>query len=202
MGQITKSGIVLITYPSGESDQIVKILTETEGVYSLIGKYSRKSKRRFAGGFEPFDWGKFEITDKGSGLSPINNFSRTKSFRRIREDFSSLALASLVCEATHHMVPERTEEEIEIYYCVVNAISTINEQLPLKDKLKDLFKALAALLHYQGIGIEKDLRSPSLNHLINLLDRIEEYSEKQLKTRNEIDGILSKIKAEHSLLVA
>lgn len=120
-------GIILRSYPFGESDAIYRILTPTHGKISAIAKGVKRSKRRFASPPEPFDCGRMELV-KGRGELPLlQGFVPTRTFRAIRESLNLFQAACILSESFDAMLQEHsTEHASELYHTALDGLELMS----------------------------------------------------------------------------
>lgn len=108
LSKFTCRGIVLVKYPVRESDLILSLLTAEQGKLSAVGKGARNSKRRFMGGVDLFDCGRFEFQPlKGNGsLHLLCGFEDREVWLGLRKNLSCFALAAFCLELTELFAAE------------------------------------------------------------------------------------------------
>lgn len=107
MSTISTSGILLRRIEYGDHDLIVTLLTLDYGKISLMAKYARKSKKRFAGTLELFS----EMTlvaalPRKGGLPVLKEASLQQPFASIREQPLKTAYASYWTELVFSWLEE------------------------------------------------------------------------------------------------
>ncbi len=126
MREFQQFGIVLRAIPVREADLLLTILTSHQGRISATARAARKSQKRFAGGCDLLDCGKFTLTKKSSnGFLSVSGIEDRRSWGTLRENLDSFLCGS---------------------YCAELALLFALENDPeASNYLKPLFKTLQAL---------------------------------------------------------
>ena len=107
---ITTNGLVVHSYPSGNSDRIVHILTEDHGRLSVMVKGSSKPKGSTAP-LQLFTYGNYELYQgHGGDLYWYRGGSVLNSFYELTSDIVSVSLASYLCDVARDLTPEEASE--------------------------------------------------------------------------------------------
>lgn len=105
--------IVLRTWPFGESDRIVSMLTEDHGKITGIAKGAKRSRKRFANSLEPFSIVMLRFQDRPhSGLAFILACELQSSYKRLVASLEKIAYASYFVEITEGLIGEREENRL------------------------------------------------------------------------------------------
>jgi len=202
------TGITIHTQPYGEADLILRILTSECGKVTALARSARKSKKRFPGSFDLFDSGYFELrTSTRASLSPghrsdgsqrmqtVESFSRTHSFRRLREDLNLMILASFLCECFDLVVQEHSEDGgSELYEVLHLALSSLSEAVDLKESLRIVHITVSSLLSQSGFMDATGSPAPSANGLRLLVSQIEDLKERPLHTKEPLLEVLDQLR--------
>ncbi len=90
-------GIVLRTYPFGDSHKVVILATPARGKVRCVAKGVRKTKSRFGGRLEPFTVIE-AVLYEGRELDTITQVEVVDAFPRLREDLDALTIAGIMAE--------------------------------------------------------------------------------------------------------
>lgn len=104
-GAVKTRAIVLNALTYGESDLIVTLLSEDEGVIKIFAKGAAKSRKRFAGCFEPFTLISAGLRVKDDGLSKIDSADIIKAHYGIRESLERISAGAVMLEAAATLEP-------------------------------------------------------------------------------------------------
>ncbi|HWO40238.1 MAG TPA: DNA repair protein RecO [Candidatus Eisenbacteria bacterium] len=100
--------IVLRTWPFGESDLIVSLLTEDHGKLRGIAKGAKRSRKRFANCLEPFSLVTLRFQERlHGGLALIVGCELQSAHRRLASSLEKIAYASYFVEITEGLIGER-----------------------------------------------------------------------------------------------
>lgn len=91
-------GIVLRSYPFGEADRVVVILSPNFGKIRAVAKGVRKTKSRFGGRLEPFTHVDLLLYE-GRNLDTITQVSVIEAFPHLRGDLDRVLAAGTMVEA-------------------------------------------------------------------------------------------------------
>jgi DNA repair protein RecO (recombination protein O) len=106
MGLRHDQGIVLRSFPFGEADRVVVLLSPNHGKVRAVAKGIRKTKSRFGGRLEPFTQVDLVLYE-GRNLDTITQVSVIEAFPRLRADLERVLAAGAMVEAVDAVVQER-----------------------------------------------------------------------------------------------
>lgn len=187
-------GIIVRTYPYGESDIICRVITSARGKACLIAKHARSSKKRFPSSLDIFDSGIFEVKNGKGSMHVILSFKPRAIFRRTRENLDKLVAASVLCESFDLLVHEEFEGGLEYFETLSLGLQAIEESDDLKEIMRALFLSLRGLLSYSGFFRPETELGPSANNLLLLLNKVEESAEKELTSKTELGRTIQRMR--------
>lgn len=98
-------GIVLRSYPFGDADRVVVLLSPNHGKIRTVAKGVRKTKSRFGGRLEPFTHVDLVLYE-GRSLDTITQVAVLEPFPRLREDLDAVVAAGTMVEAADAVAQE------------------------------------------------------------------------------------------------
>ena len=98
-------GIVLRSFPFGEADRVVVILSPNHGKLRTVAKGIRKTKSRFGGRLEPFTHVDLVLYE-GRNLDTITQVSVIETFPHLRDDLDRVMAAGTMVEAVDAVASE------------------------------------------------------------------------------------------------
>ncbi len=157
-------GIVLRSYPFGEADRVVVLLSPNRGKLRTVAKGVRKTKSRFGGRLEPFSHVDLVVYE-GRNLDTITQATLIEPYPHLRTDLDRVMLAGTMVEVAD-MVAGEDEPELRLFLLLQRGLRVLDrEEEPHPDLLTAyLLKAAAAigmapaLDHCAGCGRTDDLR--------------------------------------------
>ena len=109
--------IVLRSWPYGESDKIVCLLTENYGKVSGIAKGAKRSRKRFANALEAFSLVDLRFQDRSySSLVFLLSADLTVAFKRLDTSLEKITLASYLVEIVDGLIRERDENPLIFHH--------------------------------------------------------------------------------------
>ncbi len=105
MAIVHDQGIVLRSYPFGEADRVVVILSPNSGKVRTVAKGVRKTKSRFGGRLEPFTHVDL-ILYEGRNLDTITQVAVLEPFPNLRNDLDAVVAAGTMVEAADAVAQE------------------------------------------------------------------------------------------------
>lgn len=98
-------GIVLRSFPFGEADRVVVILSPNHGKLRTVAKGIRKTKSRFGGRLEPFTHVDLVLYE-GRNLDTITQVAVIETFAHVRDDLDRVMAAGTMVEAVDAVASE------------------------------------------------------------------------------------------------
>lgn len=159
---ITANGLVVRSYPSGNSDRIIHILTEDRGRLSVMvkGGASKRMGKTYAS-TQLFTYGNYELyRGRGGDLYWYRGGSVLSSFYGLSGDVASVALAAYLCDVAADMIPEETNEADSglLLKDLLNSLYVLSRRMKSPTLVKAVFELRAASL----MGYRPDLSGCSL----------------------------------------
>jgi DNA repair protein RecO (recombination protein O) len=126
--QYRDTGVVLRTYPLGDADRIVVLLTADHGKVRAVAKGVRKTKSRFGGRLEPLSHVSLLVRE-GRSLDLVVQAETIDHFRAVREDLDRLTRGAALLEVCDQLAQER-EPATRLYQMLVGALRTLAAGAP------------------------------------------------------------------------
>ena len=124
-------GIVLRSYPFGEADRVVVILSPNHGKLRTVAKGVRKTKSRFGGRLEPFSHVDLVLYE-GRNLDTITQVSLIEPFHKIRSDLERVIAAGTMVEVAD-AVAQEDEPTLRLYLLLHRGLKALNVDEPHPD---------------------------------------------------------------------
>lgn len=141
------SGIVLRSYPFGEADKIVVLLSPLHGKLRTVAKGVRKTKSRFGARLESF----MEVDVvlyEGRNLDLITQAELRTAFPALRSDLAAVSAASTMAEVVD-AVAQENEPSIALYELFRTGLTALDAGSTSTDVLTAF---LLQLLQVQGLA--------------------------------------------------
>ncbi|MEX2571373.1 MAG: DNA repair protein RecO [Gemmatimonadota bacterium] len=114
MPPVKTRALILHSFAFGDTSRILRLLTPSYGLRSVIAKGAQRPRSRFGGILEPFTEGEAAfILREGRDLLTLSEFSLIRSRQGIGRDLTAFAGASLVAEIA---LRAATEEPLELLF--------------------------------------------------------------------------------------
>ncbi len=156
-------GIVLRSFPLGEADRIVVMLSPNHGKVRAVAKGVRKTKSRFGGRLEPFSHVDLVLYE-GRSLDIITQASVIEAFPALRSDLDRVLAASTMVEAVD-AVSQEGESAHRAFLLLQRGLKAL-EAGPLHPdlvaafllKIADVVGVAPALDHCAGCGTREGVK--------------------------------------------
>lgn len=146
------SGVVISSTPYRESDLILEILFEGVGKRSVIARGARKSKRRFFGGIEIFESGKFLLSpSKNKGILQIDGISDRTYLEGLRKNLFAFQGASLLIEVAAKLIPEEDHEAATLLPLILKLLRYLSSNTDKLQCMALLSYGILEICKYAGI---------------------------------------------------
>ncbi len=113
MGIRHDQGIVLRSFPFGEADKVVVLLSPNNGKLRTVAKGIRKTKSRFGGRLEPFSHVDLVLYE-GRNLDTITQVSMIEPFHDLRSDLDRVVAAGTMVEVAD-AVAQENESSVRLF---------------------------------------------------------------------------------------
>lgn len=163
MAIVHDQGIVLRSYPFGEADRVVVLLSPNNGKLRTVAKGVRKTKSRFGGRLESFAHVDLVLYE-GRNLGTITQVTLIDAHSAIRADLDKVVAAGSMVEVVD-AVAQENESSLRMFLLLQRGLRELDQTVELHPDLVSAFllKAAAviglapALDHCAGCGSEDDL---------------------------------------------
>ena len=176
MGLRHDQGIVLRSYPFGEADRVVVLLSPNHGKIRTVAKGVRRTKSRFGGRLEPFTHVDLVLYE-GRNLDTITQVAVLEHYPRLRADLDAVVAAGTMVEAAD-AVAQEDEAAIRLFLLLQRGLKTLENGERSPDlitsfllKLADVVGVAPSLLQCASCGRGEELRRFSFGGGGSICDR-------------------------------
>ena len=169
-------GIVLRSYPFGEADRVVVLLSPNNGKIRTVAKGIRKTKSRFGGRLEPFTHVDMVLYE-GRNLDTITQVAVIEPFPRLRASLDAVVAAGTMVEAAD-AVAQEDESSMRLFLLLHRGLRALEAGQSGADlitsyllKLADVVGVAPSLLLCASCGRVEDLHRFSFGGGGALCDR-------------------------------
>jgi DNA repair protein RecO (recombination protein O) len=163
MGIRHDQGIVLRSFPFGEADKVVVLLSPNKGKLRTVAKGVRKTKSRFGGRLEPFSHVDLVLYE-GRNLDTITQVSMIEPFHDLRVDLDSVVAAGTMVEIAD-AVAQENESSVRLFLLLQRGLRALDAGPQHPDlltafllKAAETIGVAPALDQCAGCGRTDDLR--------------------------------------------
>lgn len=136
-----EQGIVLRTYPFGDSHKVVVLATPDRGKVRCVAKGVRKTSSRFGGRLEPFTVIRVVLYE-GRELDTITQVDVLEAFPRLREDLDGVAIAGVMAEVIDQVMYQ-DEPSHDLFTLFRKALGAVDRGMRGPDLLSLFFLRVA-----------------------------------------------------------
>ncbi|MDX1468716.1 MAG: DNA repair protein RecO [Acidimicrobiia bacterium] len=169
-------GIVLRSYPFGDADRVVVLLSPNRGKIRTVAKGVRKTKSRFGGRLEPFTHVDLVLYE-GRNLDTITQAAVLEPFPRLREDLDAVVAAGTMVEAVD-AVAQEDEAAMRLFLLLQRGLKALERGQRSTDlitsyllKLADVVGVAPALAQCASCGRHDDIHRFSFGGGGSVCDR-------------------------------
>ena len=143
-------GIVLRSYPFGEADRVVVLLSPTRGKMRTVAKGVRKTKSRFGGRLEPFTHVDLVVYE-GRQLDTITQATVIEPFAHLRLDLERVMAAGTMVEGVD-AVAQENENSNRLFLLLLRGLKALDQGGGGRDLVSAFLLKLAGV-----VGVEPAL---------------------------------------------
>jgi DNA repair protein RecO (recombination protein O) len=162
MALYNDQGIVLRSYPFGEADKVVIILSPNRGKLRTVAKGVRKTKSRFGGRLETLTHVDLVLYE-GKNLDMITQVSIIEAFPTLRGDLDRVVAAGTMIEVAD-FVAQEDEPTLRLFLLLQRGLRALDGDDPHPDlvaayllKAAEIIGVAPALTHCAGCGVHDGL---------------------------------------------
>jgi DNA repair protein RecO (recombination protein O) len=144
MGLRHDQGIVLRSYPFGDADRVVVLLSPNQGKIRTVAKGVRKTKSRFGGRLEPFTHVDLVLYE-GRNLDTITQVAMLEPFPRLRGDLDAVVAAGTMVEAAD-AVAQEGESSIRLFLLLHRGLRALEQGQRSPDLITSFLLKLAEVV--------------------------------------------------------
>ncbi len=142
MGLRHDQGIVLRSYPFGEADRVVVLLSPNHGKLRTVAKGIRKTKSRFGGRLEPFTHVDLVVYE-GRNLDTITQVSVIEPHAGARSSLKRVMAAGTLVEVAD-AVAQEDESAVRLFLLLKRGLGSLNDAASVHPDLVSAFLVQAA----------------------------------------------------------
>ncbi len=142
---ITTDGLITRSYPAGEHDRLVHLVTPDRGRLGVMVKGGQSKSNRFAPITQLFTYGNYELYRRGE-LYWLRGGSVNHSFYRLTQDLTHMALGTYLCDITSELTDEGEDSTADLLRMLLNALYVLEKGTHAPVVVKGVFELRAAAL--------------------------------------------------------
>ncbi|MCX0290479.1 DNA repair protein RecO [Lactobacillus kullabergensis] len=147
------NGIIFKRQKYHEADLLAKIMTEKNGIITLLARGALKAKSKLGASLLNFSYGTYVIYSSGHGLSALRTYKNVKQFDGLYDDLIKNAYASFILDLIDHAFIEY--QNLGRYYDLANfALQKINSGTD-----PEMITQIVQMQLLAAYGVEPELRS-------------------------------------------
>ncbi len=142
---ITTDGLITRSYPAGEHDRVIHLVTPEHGRLSVMVKGGQSKKNPHAAITQSFTYGNYELYHKSGEMYWLRGGSVLHSFYELTSDLTSMALATYLCDVTSEVTGEGESADL-ILRMILNTLHAISSGQKSPTLIKGVFELRAAAM--------------------------------------------------------
>ena len=117
MKTLHTAGIIIQSTAVRESDSMLALLSRDAGRISVLARTARRSQKRFMGGLDLFDCGKFDLRAARSAGGPWNleQITQREQWPALRADLDKFSVASYCLDLTLQFAQEGEPDSAQLF---------------------------------------------------------------------------------------
>lgn len=179
-------GVIIKAFESGDRDLVLHVLSEERGRVSILAKNARGSKGKFGRKIDLFEYGRFELNESSRGLLLLKAFHAENLHKSLRTNLDKFIAASALMDIVDLLFREELPLHSETWAILELSLRALDESKTTRETLRVLCLATAKLMGCAGIHDTSKLDEPSARELKYLFHKVEEFAEKELKSKSSV----------------
>ncbi len=153
-GPVIVTGMILASYPSGDYDRRVVMLTKDRGKITAFARGARRQGSRLLAATEQFCFGNFKVFE-GRDAYNLTEASVTNYFEELRSDFDGACLGMYFLEFADYYTRENNDE-IEMLRLLYQSVKAICNAALDNRLVRYVYEIKAMVVNGEFPGIPKD----------------------------------------------
>lgn len=153
-GPVIVTGMILASYPSGDYDRRVVMLTKDRGKITAFARGARRQGSRLLAATEQFCFGNFKVFE-GRDAYNLTEASVTNYFEELRSDFDGACLGMYFLEFADYYTRENNDE-IEMLRLLYQSVKAICNASLDNRLVRYVYEIKAMVVNGEFPGIPKD----------------------------------------------
>lgn len=137
-GLVSARGVIIRQRDIGEADRIYTVLTKELGMIEVSAPGVKKTKSKLAGNAQLFGYSDF-LLFRGKKLYRLRSAQSVRSFFRLRQDVTKMALASYFCDLLYYFTPA-LEDAWDYLRLLLNCFAFLEENRKDERQLRAIFE--------------------------------------------------------------
>jgi DNA repair protein RecO (recombination protein O) len=137
-------GIVLRSYPFGEADKVIVLLSPNHGKLRTVAKGIRKTKSRFGGRLEPFSHVDLVLYE-GRNLDTITQVELIEAFPALRSDLDRVMAGGAMVEVAD-AVAQENEGSVRLFLLLQRGLRALDAAPPHPDLIASFLLKAAEVI--------------------------------------------------------
>lgn len=142
---ITTDGLITRSYPAGEHDRVIHLVTPEYGRLPVMVKGGQSKTNRHAAITQLFTYGNYELYHKSGEMYWLRGGSVLHSFYDLTSDLTAMALATYLCDVTSEVTGEGESADM-ILRMLLNTLHTLSQGQKSTALIKGVFELRAAAM--------------------------------------------------------
>lgn len=191
--ELSCAGLVLRAQEYSDRDLIFTLLTQHSGKVAVLARGARGGQKFKAGIPDVLDVGIFDLRKGRGTLFLIHHYKPEHTFKNLRKNLSSYVCACCWIESLEHLTMEAHQDSHELFTVALAVLKMLDEVNEPKLACRILCEGLDAALQKTGFGSESSGAPPSFKKLQTLVARVEEVSNRELKSWGSVLEIVQSL---------
>ncbi len=153
-GPVIVTGMILASFPSGDYDRRVVMLTKDRGKITAFSRGARRQGSRLLAATEQFCFGNFKVFE-GRDAYNLVEASVTNYFEELRSDFDGACLGMYFLEFADYYTRENNDE-IEMLKLLYQSVKAICNEALDNRLVRCIYEIKAMVVNGEFPGVPKD----------------------------------------------
>jgi DNA repair protein RecO len=186
-------GFVIGIFPKDEYDAVVRVITKNKGKISAFARGIRRAKHK--GHLDILDYGDFYFKERNNSMPLLDPNYIVRSFTVLRTRLDVFICSEFITEFVDYCSDESNVADCYLYDFLENFMGQIKSTTSTRECLKVVYEHTRKLLLMQGVldTTDSSINIPSKNNLNLLIATFQEYTQKKIRSYQELLHLINSI---------